>query len=88
MVENAFGISVSRFWVPLVTMAQRPRIVRDIVYTMCGVAQQDEDSSGPGQTGHQTKEMMEWPYRITRWRVCPMRTTGILQGRSNINKNY
>ena len=49
MVENAFGISVSRFWVPLVTMEQRPRVVRDIVYTMCGVASQDKDLPGWGR---------------------------------------
>ena len=33
MVENAFGISVSRFRVLPGTMEQRPRVVRDIVFT-------------------------------------------------------
>ena len=36
VVENAFGILVSWFRVLLVTMGQRPRIVRDIVF-MCVV---------------------------------------------------
>ena len=32
LVENVFGILVSRFQVLLGTMGQRPRVVRDIVY--------------------------------------------------------
>ena len=33
MVENAFRILVSRFLVLLGTMEQRPRVIKDIVYT-------------------------------------------------------
>ena len=36
MVENAFGILVSQFRVPLGTMEQRPRVVRDFAF-MCVV---------------------------------------------------
>ena len=33
MIDNAFGILVSQFRVPLATREQRPKVVRDIVFT-------------------------------------------------------
>ena len=32
MVENAFGILVSRFWALLGTMEERSKVVKDIVF--------------------------------------------------------
>ena len=83
MVENAFGISVSRFRVVLGTMKQRPRVVRD----MCEVAHMPRTHHGraprapnPGNdVGAQQNEQAEY---------VSIRTTGILRGRPNINEYY
>ena len=46
MVENALGILVSRSWILLGTVEQRPKVVKDIVFYICGVAQHAEDTPG------------------------------------------
>ena len=51
VVQNMFGILVSRFRVLLGTMEQRPKVVRYIVFYMCGVAQHAEDTPGPRRQG-------------------------------------
>ena len=45
VVENVFGIVVSRFRVLFGTMEQRPKVVRHCFY-MCGVAQHADDTPG------------------------------------------
>ena len=51
MVENVFGILVRRFRVVLGSMEQRPRVVREFVFYMCGAAQHAEDTPGQSRQG-------------------------------------
>ena len=66
-------------------MEQRPR--GDIVLT-CVVLHTIWWHTREEQTVHQPQQMMQQHYKINRRCMCRMRITGILWGRSNINKNY
>ena len=72
MVENAFGILLSRFRVLLGTMEQRPRIVRDIVFT-CVVlhnmlrTHQGEADRAPTLANEQVVYVPNENYRNPSW---------------------
>ena len=65
VVENAFGILVSRFRVLLMTMEQRPRVVRDIVLT-CEALQNMLRSHQGEQRDHQLQQTTYNHHRMTR----------------------
>ena len=87
MVENVFGILVSRFRVLLDPMGQRSTVVRDIVFTCVMLNNMLRTHQGRADKAS-SQEMMWHPGRINMLCVYQMRTTEILRGRPNINKNY
>ena len=78
VVENAFGILVSWFRGPLGTIEQKPRVVRDSVFTCVVLHNMLRTHQGMADQWHQPQQMIQWPYKIYRQCMCLMRITGIL----------
>ena len=87
MVENTFGILVSRFQVLLGIMEQRSRVVRGIVYTYVVLHNMLRTHQWTGDNRANPRNDGA-ALQISWLRVCQIRTTGILQKRPNINENY
>ena len=87
MVENAFGILVSRFRALLGTMKQRLRVVRDIVFTSVVLHNMLKTQQG-GADRAPTLENDVGAQQNEQVVYVPNRTTAILRGRPNINENY
>ena len=62
VVENAFGILLSRFWVLMGTMEQSPKVVNDVVFT-CVVLLRTHQGEADRATPHL---VIYWPYKMNK----------------------
>ena len=87
MVENAFGILVGRFRVLLITMEQRPEIVRDVVFT-CVLLQNMLRSHQGGADRPPIPASDIHPPQADQVDHGQNETYETHRGRPNINKTY
>ena len=84
VVQNTFGIFLSRFRVLQGTMEQRPETLFFTCVMLHNMLRTHQGRLDRAPTPANDVVALQ----ISRWCMCLMRTTGILQGRPNISEKY